>query len=322
MLAAMLKFALALGAAMVLVAPSAIGSDPTALGVGFICGAEKPDAPVGPPGTIIPGVGAEVFPVDTANPDAQAWFNQGIRLYHAFYHEPAKAAFAKAAGLDPTCALCAWGVALSVGPNLNNAISQTETVAALALADRAAALVKPGDERAKGLIAALQLRYGTTAPKEGREQAYGHAMDALYKRYPNDNEIGNLAAHALLTPARYEDFSGVARGEEILETGAGPQPRTMRRRSTTTSTPPSSPATRPRRSPTPTSWPASRPTPATWCTWPRTPSCTSAATRRWRWSTPRRCRSTPTSSGGRGARGAERRALLPAQLPVRPGRAR
>ena len=213
-----MKFVLALGAMMLLAAPSAVGEDMTGLGVGYICGAEKPDAPVGPPGTIIDGVGAETFAVDTANPQAQAWFNQGIRLYHAFYHEPAKLAFAKAAQLDPTCALCAWGVTLSVGPNLNNAITPAETTAALALADHAATLVKPGDERAKGLIAALQLRYGSTAPKEGREQAYGHAMDALYKRFPNDNEIGNLTAHALLTPARQDDFSGVARGEEILKT--------------------------------------------------------------------------------------------------------
>ncbi|WP_293905045.1 hypothetical protein [Phenylobacterium sp.] len=213
----MLKFALALGAALVLAAPSAVGADPTNLGVAFICGAERPDAPAGPAGTIIAGVGAETFKVDTANPEAQTWFDQGIRLYHAFYHEPAKLAFAKAAALDPACALCAWGVALSVGPNLNNAISPAETVAALALADHAATLVKPGDARAQALIAALQLRYGPTAPKEGREQAYGHAMDAVFQRFPADDEIGNLAAHALLTPARQDDFSGVPRGQEILK---------------------------------------------------------------------------------------------------------
>ena len=92
-----LKFALALGAAMVLAAPSALGSDPTVVALGYICGAENPTAAARTAGQMIPDVGTETFKVDTASPDAQAWFNQGVRLYHAFYHEEAKAAFAKAA---------------------------------------------------------------------------------------------------------------------------------------------------------------------------------------------------------------------------------
>ena len=212
-----LKFALALGAAMVLVAPSAMGSDPTVVALGYICGAENPTAPAGPAGRMIPDVGAETFRVDTANPDAQAWFNQGVQLYHAFYHEEAKAAFAKAAELDPACSLCAWGHSLSLGATLNYPVSPAETAKALTIADHAATLVKPGDDRARALVAALQGRYQPTPPKEGREQSFGRALDAVYARYPDDDGIGNMTAHVLLIPARQDDMSGRPRGEAILK---------------------------------------------------------------------------------------------------------
>src|SRR5260221_1593183 len=42
-------------------------------------------------------------------------------------------------------------------------------------------------------------------------------MDDLVRRFPGDDEIANLAAQALLTPARRDDYSGVPRAEAILK---------------------------------------------------------------------------------------------------------
>ena len=205
-------------AALTLAAPSALGANVTLLGVGYICSAENPPPPAGAKGLVMfPGMGTGGFAVDTANREAQAWFDYGVKLYHAFNHEEAKQAFAKSAALDPTCALCAWGEALSLGPTLNYTISGPETEKALAVADRAAGLVKADDVRARALIAALQLRYAKVPAKEGSEVAYGHAMDALARRYPGDDEIAELAAHALITPARYNNYAGVPRAIELLE---------------------------------------------------------------------------------------------------------
>jgi len=50
---------------------------------------------------------------------AQAYFDQGMRLLWAFNHDEATRSFAQAAKLDPDCAACYWGVALTVGPNYN-----------------------------------------------------------------------------------------------------------------------------------------------------------------------------------------------------------
>jgi tetratricopeptide (TPR) repeat protein len=205
-------------AALALAAPSAIAIDATSLGVSYICSAENPPPPAGSKGLVkFPGMGTGSFRVDTTNSEAQAWFDYGVKLYHAFNHEEAKQAFAKAAALDPECARCAWGVALSLGPTLNYTISLPETEKALAVADRAASLAKPDDAKGRALIAALQLRYAKVAAKEGSEVAYGHAMDDLTRRFPDDDEIAELAAHALLTPARYDNYTGVPRAIELLE---------------------------------------------------------------------------------------------------------
>jgi tetratricopeptide (TPR) repeat protein len=206
--------------ALALAAPTATGADLTTQGIGYICGAERQPTASGGEARLVmlPGVGSGGFTVDTAKPEAQAWFDQGVQLYHAFYHEEAKRAFARATELDPHCALCAWGVALSLGPTLNFAVAPDQTAQALAAADRAAKLARADDTKAQGLITALQARYAPAGSPEAREVAYGHAMDALAQRFPQDDQIADLAAHALLTPARHDDYSGLPRAQALLET--------------------------------------------------------------------------------------------------------
>src|SRR5438477_4294656 len=186
-----MKFAVLALSAAALAVPTMVGADASQLGVGYICGAEH----VGRPGAtqaavMLAGVGNGQATADTAGKAAQAWFTQGLNLYHAFNHNEARDAFARAAALDPACALCEWGVALGLGPTLNYGVTAEETAEALAHAQRAAKLVKPGDERARGLIDAMLVRYG----KDGGDKAFAKAMDDLARRYPADDQIANLAA--------------------------------------------------------------------------------------------------------------------------------
>ena len=60
-------------------------------------------------------------PVSTKNPEAQQFFDQGLRLVYAFNHEEAARSFHRAAQLDPKLAMAWWGVALAVGPELQPA---------------------------------------------------------------------------------------------------------------------------------------------------------------------------------------------------------
>src|SRR5262245_29082340 len=108
-----------LTAAVALLAIPTVGAqDLPHLGLGYLCGAEQTalGGPAPSAAVLLPGVGNGLSPADTANPEALKWYNQGLNLYHAFNHNEARAAFAKAAELDPNCALCEWGVALGLGP--------------------------------------------------------------------------------------------------------------------------------------------------------------------------------------------------------------
>jgi len=148
-------------AAAILAVPAAVGADATQLGIGYICGAEQrgPVAQVtAADAVMLKGVGNGSSLADTANAQAQAWYVEGLNLYHAFNHIEARAAFAKAAELDPNCALCEWGVALGLGATLNYGVTEEQTALALTHAQRAKRLAKPGDARTNGLIDALILR--------------------------------------------------------------------------------------------------------------------------------------------------------------------
>ncbi|MGB9121819.1 MAG: hypothetical protein WCE73_14450, partial [Candidatus Angelobacter sp.] len=70
--------------------------------------------------TLMTGLGDLHHPVSTSNPEAQKFFDQGMRLIYAFNHEEAAGSFERAAELDPKMAMAYWGLAEAVGPNYND----------------------------------------------------------------------------------------------------------------------------------------------------------------------------------------------------------
>ena len=202
--------------ALTLAIPTVVGADATQVGIGYICGAERDTTAKATTAVMISGVGNGSSPADTTNAEAQAWYNEGLNLYHAFNHNEARAAFAKAAELDPKCALCEWGVALGLGSTLNYGVTEDETAIALGHAQRAKALLKPGDARAAGLVDALIGRYAKDKPLV-RDLDFGKAMEELAHRYPQDDEIANLAAHALMIPGRGANLGIDARALELIK---------------------------------------------------------------------------------------------------------
>src|SRR6202790_1040572 len=65
------------------------------------------------------GLGTFHRPLSTHTPEVQRYFDQGMRFLWAFNHDESTRSFAHALELDPSCAMCAWGVALTIGPNYN-----------------------------------------------------------------------------------------------------------------------------------------------------------------------------------------------------------
>src|SRR5271168_2939924 len=72
------------------------------------------------PVTLVSGIGSTHHPVSTKNPEAQQFFDQGLRFIYAFNHDEAARSFQHAAELDPKLAMAYWGVAEAVGPNYND----------------------------------------------------------------------------------------------------------------------------------------------------------------------------------------------------------
>src|ERR1700692_4731321 len=72
------------------------------------------------PVTLVTGIGDAHHPVSTHNPQAQQFFDQGLRFIYDFNHDEAARSFQHAADMHPNLAMWYWGVAEAVGPNYND----------------------------------------------------------------------------------------------------------------------------------------------------------------------------------------------------------
>jgi tetratricopeptide (TPR) repeat protein len=145
-------------------------------------------------------LGKLTFKAGTNNVKAQAWFDQGVRLAFGFNHAEAQRAFREAQKLDPRCALCFWGEALILGPNINVPMMPDANAPALAALAKASELAAAAPPRDRALIEALAKRYAAD-PKAVRadlDAAYARAMEAVAKQYPADDTVQVLYAEALM----------------------------------------------------------------------------------------------------------------------------
>jgi tetratricopeptide (TPR) repeat protein len=153
------------------------------------------------------GLGSISYTVTTSNPAAQAYFDQGLRLTYAFNHGEAQRAFRKAQKLDPACAMCLWGEALVLGPNINLPMQDAAVAPAFAAAQKASAIAASASPREQALIAALAQRYALD-PKADRaplDAAYADGMGKVAAQFPEDDEIAVLYAESVmdLSPWNY-----------------------------------------------------------------------------------------------------------------------
>src|SRR5262245_7721517 len=79
--------------------------------------------------------------ITTTNELAQKYFDQGLRLVYGFNHDEAERAFREAARLDPKSAMAWWGVAVSLGPNINLPLDAERNTRALDAVQRAQSLL-------------------------------------------------------------------------------------------------------------------------------------------------------------------------------------
>jgi tetratricopeptide (TPR) repeat protein len=145
-------------------------------------------------------LGDHHYAITTDVAEAQAYFDQGLRLYYAFNHGEAIRSFRAAQALDPACAMCYWGEALSWGPNINLPQDSASHVAAYAaIADAVGAL---DDETAveEALVRAQATRYVAAPPADRAplDSAYARSMAEVVRTYPDDPEARVLYGESLM----------------------------------------------------------------------------------------------------------------------------
>lgn len=158
---------------------------------------------------LLEGLGDYSFPVTSAVPEVQRWFDQGLILSYGFNHDAAERAFLKATQLDPDCAMCWWGAALVLGPHVNAGMDPASNDRAWQRLQKALALADRASPRERAFIRALSARYAEVPPEDRRplDEAYAEATRQLMRDLPGDPDAAVFHAEALmdLQPWDYYD---------------------------------------------------------------------------------------------------------------------
>lgn len=143
--------------------------------------------------------------------DAQRLFNQGLLLRFGYSLENARDAFSAALKLDPSCAMCYWGMAYSNAP-FANIVALPDTTRYPHFSDamntqsreflETAMEMPMRSAKAKDYIRAMQIRFQSDpverSLQEWWEFVYGAKMLTLWKQDPADLVAGSLAAEAFV----------------------------------------------------------------------------------------------------------------------------
>jgi hypothetical protein len=93
-----------------------------------------------------------------------------------------------------------WGIALALGPNINQDVDPDREKAAYEAAERALTLAQRAPENERAYVAALVKRYSNDPKADLKALAvqYKDAMRAVVQRYPDDLDAATLYAESLM----------------------------------------------------------------------------------------------------------------------------
>ncbi len=149
------------------------------------------------PATLMSGIGNLEHPVTTSSPEAQKFFDQGLRLIYAFNHDEATRSFRRAADLDPKMAMAYWGIAESLGPNYNDPASGERFQQAHEAIQKAVDLSANVSPSERDYILAMAMRFPAAgADRRKAAEEYRDAMRGLMNKFPDDLDAATLFAEA------------------------------------------------------------------------------------------------------------------------------
>jgi hypothetical protein len=172
------------------------------------------------------GLGTLHHPVTTSNPEAQEFFDQGLRLIYAFNHDEAARSFQRAAELDPKLAIAYWGIAEAVGRNYNDPADDDRFRQANVAVQKAVDLSGNASPSEQAYIMAMAKRFPADPKADRRKaaEAYHDGMREVSKKYRDDLDAATLFAESgmKLHPwgLWHPDGTPEAGTDEIVDLGA------------------------------------------------------------------------------------------------------
>ncbi len=168
------------------------------------------------------GLGDLHYKITTSVPEAQKYFDQGLKLVYGFNHVEALRSFTEAARLDPSSPMVYWGQALALGPNLNDWNPMDREAMAFKAIQNARKTISNGSQKEIDFVMAMAARYNgkAYADRDSLNVSYEKAMRNLAKKYPDDVEALTLFADALMMGSPWDYW---------LKDGS-PRPRTKEAR--------------------------------------------------------------------------------------------
>jgi tetratricopeptide (TPR) repeat protein len=160
--------------------------------------------------------------ITTKSPIAQQYFDQGLRLTYGFNHDEAVRSFREGIRHDSTCAMCYWGVAYALGPNINLPMDTAAAGPAYEASRMALNYSSSVTPKERAYIEALSMRYSPQplANRAPLDSAWARAIGEVSRRNPADDDAAALYGEALmdLRPWNYWTNGGRAKAPSTLET--------------------------------------------------------------------------------------------------------
>jgi tetratricopeptide (TPR) repeat protein len=127
--------------------------------------------------------------------------------------------FKEAIRLDPSCAMCYWGIAVALGPNINKPMDAADVPLAWDALQQAKRLSSNASEKEKAYIKALESRYSPQPVTDRRtlDLEYANAMRDVMKNYPQDLDAATLFAEALMDTMPWDYYMEDRRPKAVTE---------------------------------------------------------------------------------------------------------
>ncbi len=181
----------------------------------------QPTTQAGAATPLYDNLGTLHYAITTKSPVAQQYFDQGLRLTYGFNHDEAVKSFKEGVRQDSTCAMCYWGIAYALGPNINLPMDTSLMRPAYEASRQALKYASSVTPKERAYIEALAKRYSPepTANRAPLDSAWATAIGKVSKRYPADDDAASLYGEALmdLRPWNYWTNGGTPKAPSTLE---------------------------------------------------------------------------------------------------------